>query len=294
MSEKKRGNAFGLFFFKILIRFLGIKSAYSFLYIVCLYYLLFDKRAVLRAQPYVKRRFSSQNRIKLYFHIYKLFISQGMQLIDRYVYVTKPDFFNLRLHESIGIKDIVKNAENGVILLISHIGNWQIGFSTLGFLKIKKLHILMRLEENKSLKNVLNFGKILEKVNIISSNETFGGVLDVVNALQGGGVVSMMGDRCYGAKSIPVKFLGDYADFPISAFHIASTVNCPVVLLSVVKNSSKNYTVHMDKVLYPDKRAFRNKKEMLTAMTKEYVKELEKIVYRYPYQCFLFDDIWRN
>ena len=265
----------------------------------------------------------------LYFHVYKLFISQGKQLIDQSVYASNSNFFQFNLKQNINIKKVVKEAKTGLIFLTSHIGNWQIGCSVLSRLNIKEFNILIKPEENKSLDAILNFNLSKDrspervKINTISTNGDFGGILDVVNVLQKGGIVTMMGDRSYGSKTVPLKFLGDNANFPISAFRIASTVNSPIVLLYVIKESIKNYTIYVNNILYPNsdlsiqktidfskkyvselnsKQSVKQikintlgyKKENRNALLNEYVKELESFADKYPYQCFIFNDIWKK
>jgi len=57
IEAKKRGNTLGVWFFKVFLRFFGLRGAYGLLYIVCIYYVLFDRSAVSGALAYIKRRF---------------------------------------------------------------------------------------------------------------------------------------------------------------------------------------------------------------------------------------------
>ena len=291
--DKKRGNAFGFFFFKMLFKIFGLKIAYSFLYIVCFYYLLFDREAVRKTLPYIKRRFPSCGKAKNYIHIYRLFISQGMQLIDRYVYVANPDFFQFEIKQKINVLKVVKEAKNGLILLTSHVGNWQISLGSLNLLNIRQLNLLIRPEENEAIKKTLDLNNDSSRLNYISTDKEFGGILEIYNALRRGEVVTMMGDRNYGAKTVSSKFLGDPAYFPKAAFHIASTVNCPVILLYVVKESSRKY-FSVEKILLPDTIKNESKENGIASLLADYIKELEKFTEKYPYQCFIFDDIWKK
>ena len=293
-SAKTRGNKFGFWFFRVLIKTLGIRSAYAFLHMVALYYLLFDRAAVIKSMPYIKRRFPNSSKHKIYLHIYRLFVSQGKQLIDRYVYLSNPDFFEFTLKENVDIYNIIKNKDKGFIILTSHFGNWQIGLAGLKYLASRQLNILMRSENNDSVKNTFRFQDKSVNFNIISPDQDFGGVLEITKALQLGEVVSIMGDRTYGSKSICVDFLGDKADFPITAYQLAATVKCPVIFLHVIKKTTRQYSIHIEKVLHPELKSSENKQAGLKKWAGTYVEELEKLASEYPYQCFIFEDIWKK
>ena len=94
---KRRGNQLGFWCFRMLLKFLGLKGAYALLYLVCLHYLLFDKKAVSNARAYIKRRFSGCGLFKSFFKVYCLFVSQGKQLIDRFVIISGSKIFDIKL-----------------------------------------------------------------------------------------------------------------------------------------------------------------------------------------------------
>ena len=292
-SAKKRGNNFGFWFFRFLTKTLGIKSAYAFLHIVALYYLLFDSAAVMKSMPYIKRRFPNSSKYKTYLHVYRLFVSQGKQLIDRYVYLSNPDFFTFLTKENVNINNITKNKDKGFIVLTSHFGNWQIGLGTLQNLKSGQFNILMKPENNDSTEKTLHFQDGSLNINTISSDQDFGGALEITKALQAGEIVSMMGDRTYGSKSMPANFLGDEAEFPIAAYQLAAIVKCPIIFMHVVKEETKKYTVYMNEILQPEFKSSKNKQASTATWLSKYVKELENLASQYPYQCFIFEDIWK-
>jgi len=292
-ATRKRGNRLGFWFFEMFIRISGLYGAYGFLYIVSLYYIIFDKEAVYSAKPYIEKRFPQSGYFKKYLHIYRLFISQGRQLIDRFsVICSKKDVFDLKLNGYEKLKNIIQESEKGLILLTSHFGNWQIALTALNKLD-KKVFLLMREEDNQAVRDFLNVGNEKGDINIISPEQEFGGVIEIVNALSKGHIVSIMGDRRYGSKASKVNFLGDYAYFPYSAFAIAASAKCPVVVLLAAKNSAHEYVVDVTNVLYPQ--CSRRKKDIeLVPWLQQYADILEEFANRYPYQCFLFHDIWKD
>ncbi len=291
--SRKRGNRLGFRIFEIFIRIFGLQGAYGLLYFVSCYYIIFDCEAVSSARSYIEKRFPESGRFAKYFHIYRLFISQGRQLIDRFsVVCSKKDLFNVKINGYEKLENIIKEPDQGMIILTSHFGNWQIALTALNKLG-KKVFLLMRKEDNQAVRDFLNVGYEKGDINIISPEQDFGGVIEIMNALGKGHVVSIMGDRRYGAKASKVKFLGDYAYFPLSAFAIAASAKCPVVILLAAKFSAYEYEVNVTNILYPRCKG-RKKDTELVSWIQEYANILEEFAYMHPYQCFLFHDIWKD
>jgi len=107
-------------------------------------------------------------------------------------------------------------------------------------------------------------------------------------------VVSIMGDRGYGASAVEVSFLGDKAWFPYSAFSLAAAAECPLVVMETAKVSSHSYVVDMSNVLYPQYEGRRNRGGQLQPWVQEFVGLMERFVEEHPYQCFLFRDVWNQ
>jgi len=293
-SSRRRGNSPGFWFFEILLRIFGLHGAYGFLYFVCLYYLIFDRQAVSSAMPYIFKRFPESGMLTRNFHTYRLFISQGRQLVDRLAaVVSKKQLFDIKLNGYDKLLALFQKSDRGVILLTSHFGNWQIALTSLNKLG-KRVYLLMREEENPAVKNSLNVGNEKGDIRIISPERAFGGVIEIMNVLRKGHVVSIMGDRSYGAKAFRIDFLGEKALFPFSAFAIAAAAECPVVILLAAKDSAYGYSVDVTNILVPCCKSSRKRNEQLMPWVQEYANILEKYIQKYPYQCFLFHDIWKS
>ncbi len=291
---RKRGNRLGFWFFEMFIRISRLRGAYGFLYFVCLYYLIFDRHAVSSAISYIDKRFPDSGMLARNFHTYRLFVSQGKQLVDRLAaVVSKKQLFDIKLNGYDKLMALFQKSDKGVILLTSHFGNWQIALTSLNKLG-KRVYLLMREEENQAVKDSLNIGNEKGDIRIISPEQAFGGVIEIMNVLKKGHIVSIMGDRSYGAKAFKIDFLGKKALFPFSAFAIAAAAECPVVILLASKDSAYSYSVDVTNILVPCCKSSRKRNEQLIPWVQEYANILEKYIQKYPYQCFLFHDIWES
>ena len=116
-----------------------------------------------------------------------------------------------------------------------------------------------------------------------------GCVVEMVTRLQRGEIVSIMGDRSYGGQTVDVPFLGAAAHFPVSAFAVARAAQCPVVALFVPKTgvtSYRNEAVLFDAPSRDDRQSSRRG-------VGAFADALAEFTQRYPYQSFLFSDIWK-
>jgi predicted LPLAT superfamily acyltransferase len=291
MAEKKRGNKLGFWFFRASLKWSGLPGAYGLLYFVCLYYLVFDRAAVSSSMAYVKRRFKSYNSLRKLFAVYRLFISQGKSLIDRYYVVSGLGRFDIELQGYDRIKRLLSGSNKGMILLTAHVGNWQVTMTALEKLG-KTVYLLMSPEENAAVRNSLNIDSDNEKVRIISPDNFLGGVIEIMKAVDEGSLVSIMGDRSYGHSTVEVELLGEKAYFPHSAFSIAASAQCPVVILLSAKVSTRKYVVDVSHVMEPRFSSRAKKKEETEGFVQEYAGALENYSAEYPYQWFMFYDLW--
>ncbi len=293
IPAKRRGNALGIWFFEILLRFSGLKGAYLLLNFVAAHYLLFDRQAVQSALPYLGRRFPAAGALQLRWHAYRLFISQGKQLVDRYAIAHKPDLFRYKEVNTPETLQALQESSKGLVLLMSHVGNWQVALRQMGHLK-KEIHIVMRPEDNPAIRDSLRLGQEAKPVHLINPEEEFGGVIEIMEALRAGGVVCIMGDRSYEFDTVDVPFLGGMARFPYGAFAVAAAVQCPVVPLVTYKVTDRDYIADFSTLWRPVYTEAKSKKEQLRPWVRGYAELLERFVEEHPYECFLFHNLWKE
>lgn len=290
IKARKRGNRAGILFFEIMTRIGGLSAAYAMLYFVCLYYLLADGEAVRATLAYVRRMYPAAGVLKRRWLVYQLFISQGRQLIDRNAMLRGRVPFDIRIEDREAFEKLVAKPR-GMVLLTSHVGNWQMVMSALEQMN-KPIHLVMRPEDNAAVRDAFQLDQGGGGIRIISIDAPFGGIVDIMNALDAGHVVSLMGDRPYEFDTVSVDFLGAPARFPYSAFKIAALADVPVAVLFSAKTARNTYVIEVPAVYEPKKREEGRKKERWAPYVQEYVKALEHFIRKYPLQFFAFQDLW--
>jgi predicted LPLAT superfamily acyltransferase len=287
IPARRRGTRFGFWCFGVANRFTGLRGAYGLLYFVCLYYLLFDRDAVSSALAYLRRRFPERSRYRLLGDTYRLFVSQGKCLVDRYAALAGLPF----AFEFYGMEQFEAAASQGFILLLAHVGNWQIALTALRNMG-RPVCLLMRPEDSPAVADYLRVSSTGAELRIVDPESPFGGVIDLLRYVSEGWVVCMMGDRGYHFQATPVRFLGGDARFPSSAFRIAAAAGCPVLFFFAWRAGLERYTIEAPLVCRPAYRPGEDRARQLTQWTQAFATAVETFAAAHPYQVFLFQDVW--
>jgi predicted LPLAT superfamily acyltransferase len=291
--ERKRGNRLGFWLFRTSVRIFGLRGAYGLLYFPSLYYLAFDRAVVAASRSYVRRRFPDHGLLRQMFDVYLLFVNQGKNLIDRYYLAAGGSDISRELVGDEKIKDILATGRKGLILLTAHVGSWQVAMTALrGF--GRTVHIMMRPEDNIAVKEALNIDGEKETIRIIFTDGAMGGVIAALKAIDRGEIVSLMGDRTYGYASVEASLFGGNVRFPYGVFSLASAAQCPVAVLLSAKVGVKKHVTDISHVIDPPSGRRGSKDAEIQACVQEFARVMEEFSVRYPYQWFVFRDIWRG
>jgi predicted LPLAT superfamily acyltransferase len=292
IKVRKRGNRAGIFFFILLTRIGGLSAAYAMLYMVCIYYVLVDRETVRSTRAYVRRIHPKANGLRQHWMVYQLFISQGRQLIDRYALLSGRFPFRVGMEGRDAFVERVSGPK-GLILLTSHVGNWQMVMSALEKIN-KPIHLVMRPEDNAAVREAFQLDRGGGAIRIISIDSPFGGVVDIMTALREGHIVSIMGDRPYDFDTVTVNFLGAPARFPYSGFKIAAMADVPVAVMYSAKTGKSDYTIEVPVIYEPKQQRKGSKQDRWGPYVQAYAQSLESFVQRHPLQFFAFQDLWND
>lgn len=290
----RRGNAFGIAFFRWFLRWFGINRACEFVWFICLYYVLFDRHAVASILPYVKYRFPDAGRFKRRWYAYRLFVSNGQSMLvcaaNVAGYSFTKDFFNRE-----PILKYLNNSHSGLVIITSHFGNWQMAMKNMMDDLKRPINFLMRPEHNQHVRDALKHNPDAEQLHLISIDDEFGGMFGVIEALQRNEVVCIMGDRTVGERHVEVNFLGRRAKFPFTAFFIAAQMNCPVVPVFVARSPQRHnhLLISFGNLIMP-KMSAANKKNRYKRFVQQYIDALAEKAQQHPFQCYMFANPWEK
>lgn len=268
--------------------------AYFGLYFVVTYYILFRPSVRVSSEYYLRHRFPEKGRIGRVLDTYQMFLNMGKILVDRAtVGILGPENMNLELF---GREELLKivDEDKGFILLLSHVGCWQVALSALRFLK-RPVNLLLEYEAGDLDSRYFEHSGPEGLFRIIDPNSHLGGTLDMLEALKRKEILCIMGDRVLGGRKsyVHVQFLGEEAPFPFSAFKIASAAKVPIVVFFTHKTGTKSYALEVAKIIRLPDDLGRSGNDYIPYVT-QFVREIVEYVRKHPYQFFNFYDIWHQ
>lgn len=288
-TGKTQGGTFGqksvLFYFK----YGSLRLAYLFLYFIIPFYLIFDRKGYHAIYWYSKHCINKKRSFHLPF-IFKNFYNFGQVFIDRFALFGNPENRFEFIYENKEIFDQYLKGEKGFLVTSAHVGNFELLSYSID--KIEKiLHPILfggEAEVFQKLRSAVFSDKNIEPIIL---NEDGSYIFEINNSLQKGGIVSMPADRTIGnSKVFTTQFLGHPATFPLGVFHIASSLDVPILTIFVVKEKYKVFKVYVSE-LQVDREA-QNKYKTAELLGNAYVQNLEKILQKYPNQWYNFYQFW--
>lgn len=293
-SSRSLGTRFGHNIFYALIHLGGRRLGYFALHWVVLYYVLCRPSIRGRSYDYMRHRFPNQSLIMRYVNCYRMFLEMGRVLVDRtFLGYMGAEKMKSTVHGRQELLDLVKKGR-GVILLMSHVGCWQVAISALSFLKVT-VNLLLEQEEGNIDRHYFEYAGVTCPIRIIDPGSYLGGTLQILDVLKKGEMVCMMGDRVFGSEKscLQVDFLGEKAPFPFSAFKIASAVGAPIVVFFSYKTGYDSYALKVSKIIQTPGNLGRSGESYRQYVT-QFVNELELYTREHPYQFFNFFNMWQK
>jgi len=201
-------------------------------------------------------------------------------------------------HEGREYLEDAVNRGIGGILLMSHVGNWEVASRIL----------LARGRENPRLKLLLYLGKkqkeqieriqkeilVRSGVGIIAVEQDGGSPLDIIegiNFLKAGGLVSLTGDRRWrkDQRSVAVRFLGHAAFLPETPFIFALLSDSPLLVFFACRTGSHTYHFKVLPPIVVHAKDRHSRGDAIQRAAQFYADRLEETVRQHPYEWFHFE-----
>jgi len=297
MSEvwdgKTKGGLTGYKIFVFLLKNIGLNAAYVLLFFVAFWFVIFSRKAS-KSHYYLFRKRLKFSILKSILLVYKNSFVFGQILIDKTAILSGLISKYTTEHTNAEvIQNMIKNKTGG-ILVNAHIGSWQIAGQLLERYE-GVIYILMLDSENKKIKELLEDTEGKNKVEIIPLSEDGSHMEKIDEVLKEKGILVMHGDRfTEGAKTFEQLFFGEKAKFPTGPFHLAAKYGVPVSFATAFREKNRHYHFFAMKPIFVDYPGnLKKRKQEIFDKQAIYVKELEKMLKKYPTQWFNFYNFWK-
>jgi predicted LPLAT superfamily acyltransferase len=260
------------------------------------YFLFFPQRVAVSARFY-RALFLSRGRLhhlwcawKQYHHFTHVFVDRFLLPDDRDIAFT---------HEGWEHLDAAVNKKTGGVILMSHVGNWEIA-----------AHMLLKIHgrNNPDLKLLLYLGKKHKEqierdqkeslaesgVKIIAVEQeqvSPADIIEGINFLKAGGLVSLTGDRKWreNQRTVAVRFLGHEAFLPETPFVFALLSGSPLFIFFVHRTGKLKYHFKTMPPEYVCAGERSDRQEAIRRAAQAYADMLEDTVRQYPFEWYHFE-----
>ncbi|MBV4356179.1 LpxL/LpxP family acyltransferase [Pinibacter aurantiacus] len=286
---RSKGTPLGYRIFISILKNFGVVPAYLLLRFVAGYYFLFDRKSskILRSYFRDHLHFSKWKTIGMMYKNYYVF---GQGIIDKVVMMANVENqFTFDFDGEENLRSITALGKGG-LLLSAHLGNWEIAGHLLKRLETR-INIVMYDGEHEKIKQYLEGVTGKRNMNVIVIKDDISHIYAINEALRNNELVCMHADRFVdGNKTVSHEFLGEEARFPLGPFILASTFKVPVSFVYAFKETNKHYHLFSSE---PKRYGHLTKGEVVPALLKDYVEEMERKTKLYPAQWFNYYDFWK-
>ncbi len=185
--------------------------------------------------------------------------------------------------------------EKGAILLMSHLGNWEIAAQLLKQQEQQlKLLLYMGVKEKEGVEGLQKEQLQESGVKIIGVERDGGSPFDAVEGirfLQEGGLVSMTGDILWRSdqKSISVNFLGGTAHIPEAPYVFAMVSGAPIFCFFSFRVGKNRYEFSLAEPIYIERRSRADRREQIQGAAQKYADLLEEQLRSHALEWYHFD-----
>jgi len=288
-------SGLGIRFMYWLFRALGPLFAYTLLYPVVFYYLLFAGKHGRASRDYLRRAFPEAGTLKILWLNYRHFLSFGRILLDRaYAFAGMHDRFKFERENTEAFEQALAMGK-GLVIVSAHMGNWELAAHTLASSRplVRQVPINLVWFRNESGKQEEQLRRVSgdQPYNIIDSRDPMQASIDMIAALKRGEIVAIHGDR-YTGNAIDVPFFGSEAPFPAGPYVVAANTGSPVLWVFANRLSHCRYSLRVAGPRVLQYRSRKTRSEDLYSWTAEYARELEKRLREFPLQWHNFYPFW--
>jgi lauroyl/myristoyl acyltransferase len=189
------------------------------------------------------------------------------------------------------LEEAVKK-KTGAIIVMSHVGNWELaaqlmnrqGLPVMLYLGEKHKEQIERMQKETLSQSGIKIVTASEK-----ESSPFA-LVEGINFLREGGIVSMTGDRLWGAQSyVTVDFLGHEVHLPDTPHLFALMTGAPLMTFFVYQDSAGKYHIKVSagRKVVAASRADRKKAVLESAQA--YGDDLARFVAEHPFEWYHFE-----
>ncbi|MBR9979587.1 MAG: lysophospholipid acyltransferase family protein [Desulfatitalea sp.] len=272
---------FGPWFFGIVAR--GIAAGY---YIGC-------PRRVAVSVRFYRALFPDRSRAYYLWCAWRQFQNFTSVFLDRYM-MQHPRGVHFTIE---GREHLVRAVaqQNGGILLMSHIGNWEVGARLLRRnVPDVRLMLYMGQRAKDQIERLQKQDLTADGIRIVAVDQDGGSPLDLLEAvafLRSGGVVSLAGDRVWrpDQRVVPVRFLGHTVQLPEAPHMLAMASGAPLFFFFAASKGPRQYQFAVSPPVWVKAADRHRRREAIVQSAQAYADQMVHQLHRCPFEWYHFE-----
>ncbi len=268
----------------------GIWVLYTAVWIIASGYFIFFPRRVAVSARFYRAVFPHRPAWYPLWCAWRQFHNFTTVYIDRYL-LEYSDDINYTAQGWQYIEQAALNRTGG-ILLMSHLGNWEVAARLLKKHGIPLL-LFMGQKQGEQIEGIQKTTLQKNGVEIVASSKGKGSPTDIlegVRYLRKGWILSIAGDRSADAERsfVEAEFFGHTVKLPETPYALALATGVPVFVFFAFRTKKRRYhfIIHQPIYIKPGSREMR--KQCMRDAAQKYARLLEQAVCEYPFQWHHF------
>jgi len=263
-----------------------------FAWFVATGYFLFFPRRVASSSRIYRALYPNRNGLFLLWCTWRQFHNFTHVFLDRYL-LQESDEITYASEGMEHLEQILDTGKGG-ILLMSHMGNWEVAAHLLKR-KLKNLRLLlyMGIRQKEQIEQIQKESLAQSGIQIIAVDEGGGSPLDIVEGIkfiESGGVVSLTGDLVWkkDQRTIPVIFLGQEILLPEAPHLFALLSGAPLFIFFAFRIEKNKYRFTMSEPIYLTADSRDERAGAIRRSAQKYADILEATLRQHPLQWYHF------
>ena len=184
---------------------------------------------------------------------------------------------------------------SGGILLMSHMGNWEVAARLLKkTLPELRLLLYMGVKQKEQIENLQKQAVRQSDIRIKGVDASGGSPLDIVEGihfLRSGGLVSLTGDRVWQGdqRTLPARFLGREIRLPAAPYVLSMTAGAPLFVFFALRTGACHYHFSASPPIVVSAIDRSQRDTAMIQAAQQYADLLESAVRRHPFQWHHFE-----
>jgi predicted LPLAT superfamily acyltransferase len=190
------------------------------------------------------------------------------------------------------IEQAVGNKTGG-ILVMSHMGNWEVAAHLLRRKKVNML-LYMGIKQKEQIERTQKESLAKSGLKIIAVMQEESSPLDIlegINYLKDGGLVSLTGDRIWRGdqRAITVSFLGQNARVPETPYIFAMLSGAPLFFFFAFRTGNSRYHFKISEPMYIKTASRSRRKDIFKETAQHFADLMQENLQQYPFEWFHFE-----